>query len=124
MLMLKLRAGAAKLRQVLSECRSSPRNPYDCAVEICWRDERGRIIHAQARCVDWSDTGARIAYNEPITRALLIQIRTDRDRMVRSGQVRHCTQQASNYHIGIEFCNVGLTSLERYQKRTPPTGFE
>jgi hypothetical protein len=36
--------------------------------------------------------------------------------MVRSGQVRHCTQQASKYHIGIEFCNAGPTSLERDQK--------
>ena len=105
MLMLKLRAGAAKLRQVLSECRSSPRNPYDCAVEISWRDERGRIIHAQARCVDMSDVGARIAYHEPIALRAPIQIRTDRDRMLRSGQVRHCTQHASGYHVGIEFCN-------------------
>ena len=108
--MLKLRAGAAKLRQILSECRSSPRNPYDCAVEISWRDERGRIIYAQARCVDWSDAGARIAYHEPITLGAQIQIRTDRGRML--GQVRYCTQHASAYHVGIEFCNAGLASWQ------------
>jgi len=112
MLMLKLRAGATKLRQVLSECRSSPRNPYDAKVEICWRDERGRIIHAQARCMDWSDAGARIAYHEPITFAAQIQIRTDGDSMLWSGQVRHCTPHASAYHIGIEFCNSALISRE------------
>jgi len=112
MLMLKLLAGVIRLRQVLSECRSSPRNPCDANVEICWRDERGRIIHSQARCVDWSDTGARIAYHEPITLAAQIQIRTDRDRMLRRGQVRHCTQHASKYHIGIEFCSPALISWE------------
>jgi hypothetical protein len=52
MLLLKLRAGSAKLRQVLRECRTSPRKQYDYALEICWRDERGRIIHAEAGCVD------------------------------------------------------------------------
>jgi hypothetical protein len=110
MLMPKLRAGVTKLRQVVSECRSSARNPYDAEVEICWRDERGRIIHAHARCLDWSDAGARIAYHERITLAALIQIRTDRDRMLRRGRVRHCTQHASKYHIGIEFYNARLTS--------------
>jgi hypothetical protein len=112
MLMPKLRAGAAKLRQILSECRSSPRKPYDGAVQISWHDERGRIIHAEARCVDWSDAGARIAYHEPITLAAQIEIRTDRDRRLWRGQVRHCTQHASKYQIGIEFSNAELPSRQ------------
>jgi hypothetical protein len=108
MLLMKLREGAAKLRQILSEYRSSPRKPYAGEVHISWRDERGRMNYSQARCVDWSDAGARITYHEPITLAAQIEIRTNRDLMNWTGQVRHCTQHASAYHVGIEFCNVGL----------------
>jgi PilZ domain len=111
MLMLKLRAGAAKLHRILSECRSSPRKPYDATVQISWCDKRGRITHAQARCLDWSDSGARITYHEPITPEAQIEIRTDDDLVLCSGQVRHCTQQASKYNVGIEFSKIGRSSL-------------
>ena len=101
MFILKLRSGAVKLRQLLSECRSKPRSTCNWIVAVAWRDERSRITQTHARCVDWSDTGARIVYHQPITLAAPIQIRTDG--MQRTGEVRHCTKKAAEYYVGIEF---------------------
>ncbi|PYT24763.1 MAG: hypothetical protein DMG57_27235 [Acidobacteria bacterium] len=77
---------------------------------MAWRDERGRITHTHARCVDWSASGARIVYQEPFTPSTPIEIRIDG--VVRTGQVRHCNKNAAEYNVGIEFLHAELPSWQ------------
>ena len=74
------------------------------AITVIWKDPRwGRIVHSGARCVDISDSGARIEYHEALATMTPIQICATETGLVRTGKVRFCTPVSSGYHVGIEF---------------------
>jgi hypothetical protein len=100
----QLQASFSKFRDLVSECRVGTRRPLETAVDIAWRDVRGVITHARGRCLEVSESGARIAYSDRIALPAVIQIRTEHDGILRTGRVRHCTPSGSQYEIGIEFC--------------------
>lgn len=103
----QLQASFSKFRRLVSECRVSTREPFDTVADLAWRDGRGRITQARGRCLDISESGARIAYSDRIELPAVMQIRTEHDGVLRTGRVRHCTPHGSQYEIGIEFCNPG-----------------
>jgi len=108
--MRHVKAALSKFRHVLSDWRISTREPFDSPAEVIWRDIRGRINHDRARCIDISDSGARIAYREPIEVPALMQVRPESDGVLRTGHVRHCTVKGGQYEIGIEFIDPALHS--------------
>jgi hypothetical protein len=75
-------------------------------VEVCWRDSSGKITAGSAHCVDISEIGARIAYSKPVPLPAVMQIRSETFGVVRTGRVRHCTPNGSQYEIGVEFCRT------------------
>lgn len=103
-MLTQLKSGINRMCNVLAECRSSARRPYQVTLAIVWKDARGRMVHGGARCVDISDSGARIEYHEALPKLTPIQIGTAEEDMVRVGRVRYCTKVGSTHHIGIEFC--------------------
>src|SRR5690349_19351310 len=70
----QLKLGISKVRHLLTEYRSAPRRPYNVALTICWRDNRGKVVHGVARCVDISDSGARIEYHQALAKLSPIRI--------------------------------------------------
>jgi PilZ domain len=104
-MLTQLKAGIAKMCHLVAECRTSARRPCDLALNVIWKDGRGRVIHSNARCLDISDSGARIEYREAMANLTPIQIWAAEDGgVVKTGKVRFCTPAGSAYHIGIEFC--------------------
>jgi hypothetical protein len=103
-MLIQLRSGIAKICRLLTEYRSKPRRCCDFALSISWRDDKGRIVHAKARCLDISDSGARIEYHQPIGKLSPIRICTVEGCVVRTGRVCYCSPVGSAYHVGIEFC--------------------
>jgi len=101
----QLQASFSKFRRLVSECRVSTRQPFEMVADLTWRDGRGRITQARGRCLDISESGARIAYSDRIALPAVMQIRTENDGVLRTGRVRHCTPHGSQYEIGIEFCD-------------------
>ncbi len=101
----QFQASFSKFRRLVSECRVSTRESFETVADLAWRDGRGRITQARGRCLDISESGARIAYSERIELPAVMQIRTDHDGVLRTGRVRHCTPHGSQYEIGIEFCD-------------------
>ena len=103
----QLQASFSKFRQLVTECRVTTRQPFEMVADLAWRAGHGRITRARGRCLDISESGARIAYAERIALPALMQIRTEHDGVLRTGRVRHCTPNGSQYEIGIEFCHAG-----------------
>ena len=101
----QLKSGITKVRHLLTEYRSAPRRPYNVALTICWRDNRGKVVHAVARCVDISDSGARIEYHQALAKLSPIRICANEGTLVKTGNVRYCRPAGSTYQIGIEFCD-------------------
>src|SRR5258708_29965123 len=101
----QFQASFSKFRRLVSECRVSTRESFETVADLAWRDGRGRITQARGRCLDISESGARIAYSERIELPAVMQIRTDHYAVLRTGRVRHCTPHGSQYEIGIEFCD-------------------
>ena len=99
-----LKSGIAKMCNALTEYRSGPRRHCDAALSISWSDARGRVVHGVARCVDISDSGARIEYHQAVAKLSSVRISADEGRLVKTGKVCYCDQAGSTYHIGIEFC--------------------
>jgi hypothetical protein len=95
----------SKLRRLVSDCRINTRETFETAADLAFRDGRGKITQARGRCLDISESGARIAYSDRIELPAVMQIRTEHDGVLRSGRVRHCTPHGSQYEIGIEFCD-------------------
>ena len=104
-----------KLKRILTENRTGERKPTDTQVAISWRDGRGRITHARAKCLDISELGARIAYSERILMPAILQIRQESEMWVRTGHVRRCSPKDGVYEIGIEFCNPAKMPAEAKQ---------
>jgi hypothetical protein len=101
----QFQASFSKFRRLVSECRIGTRQPFETVADLAWRDGRGRITQARGRCLDISESGARIAYSDRIELPAVMQIRTEHDGFLRTGRVRHCTPHGSQYEIGIEFCD-------------------
>jgi hypothetical protein len=99
----QLQSALSKFRQLVSECRTSTRQPFDTPVDLTFRDGSGRITQGRARCVDISEHGARIAYYQPIVLPAVMQIRFESNGAVKMGHVRHCTPNGAQYDIGIQF---------------------
>jgi hypothetical protein len=106
----QLRSGITKVRHLLTEYRSTPRRPYNVALTICWRDNRGKVVHAVARCVDISDSGACIEYNQVVAKLSPIRICANEGSLVKTGKVCYCRPAGSTYQIGVEFCEADLSS--------------
>lgn len=100
----QFQASFSKFRDLVSECRVSKRQPFETVADLTWRDVRGITTQARGRCLDISESGARIAYSDRIALPAVMQIRTEHDGVLRTGRVRHCTPKGSQYEIGIEFC--------------------
>jgi len=92
------------MRYLLTECRSSPRRSCDIPLAVVWKDPRGRLVHSTARCIDISDSGARIEYHEALAKLTPIHLSSPDNSLVKNGKVRVCLQVGSAYHVGIEFC--------------------
>jgi hypothetical protein len=104
----QLKSRITKVRHLLTEYRSGPRRPYNVALSICWRDNRGRVVHAVARCVDISDSGACIEYNQVVAKLSPIRICANEGSLVKTGKVCYCRPAGSTYQIGVEFCEADL----------------
>lgn len=100
-----LRSVISGLHHLVTEYRVSPRENLETPADLSWRDGTGRITQARGRCLDVSERGARVAYSEAITLPAVMQIRPDNDGKVRTGIVRHCTPNGTQYEIGVEFCS-------------------
>jgi len=103
-MLTQLKSSIARVRHLLTEYRSSPRRRCNLSLSISWKDEKGRVVHAKARCLDISDSGARIEYDQSIVKLSSIRICADEECLVRTGRVCYCNPVGSAYHIGIEFC--------------------
>jgi hypothetical protein len=102
--LIQLKSSIVKMYQALTEYRSGPRQPCGAELRICWSDSRGRIVHGVARCLDLSDSGARIEYHQAVAKLTPIQISADGGRCVKTGKVCYCDPEGSGFHIGIRFC--------------------
>lgn len=111
----RVQAAFAKFQRLLSENRTGQRQSADTQVAISWRDGRGRITHARARCLDISELGARIAYSERIVLPAILQIRQETGIWVRTGHVRRCVPKDGQFEIGVEFCNPAKIPAEAKQ---------
>jgi hypothetical protein len=100
-----LQASFSKFRDLVSNCRVSAREPFETVADLTWRDGHGKMGKARGRCLDISESGARVAYSDRIALPAVMQIRTEHDGVLRTGRVRHCTPHGSQYEIGIEFCD-------------------
>ena len=98
-----VRSALTGFRRLVSECRASDRRSFETPADLVWRDGEGRITHTRGVCLDVSESGARIAYSQPIKLPAVVQIRPDSDRILRTGDVRHFTPNGSRYEYGIEF---------------------
>jgi hypothetical protein len=103
-----LKSSITKVCYLLTEYRSAPRRPCNLALTICWRDNRGKIVQAMARCVDISDSGARIEYNQAVAQFSPIRICANEGSLVKTGKVCYCRPAGSTYQIGVEFCEAAL----------------
>jgi hypothetical protein len=70
----QLKSGIAKVRYLLTEYRSSPRRCCEVALTIFWKDDRGRVVHAKARCLNISYSGAGIEYRQYLAKRSLVRI--------------------------------------------------
>jgi hypothetical protein len=104
----QLKSGIARVCHLLTEYRSASRRHYNVALTICWRDKRGKLVQAVARCVDISDFGVRIEYNQAVAKFSPIRICTNEGTLVKTGKVSYCRAAGSAYLIGVEFCKAVL----------------
>jgi hypothetical protein len=100
----QLKSGIVKMCQVLTEYRSAPRRPSSAELTITWSDSRGRIVHGVARCLNVSDSGARIEYHQAVAKLTPIQLSAPEGGPVKTGKVSYCDPAGSAFHIGIQFC--------------------
>ena len=107
-MLTQLKSGIARVCHLLTEYRSAPRRHYNVALTICWRDNRGRTVQGVGRCVDISDSGARIEYHQAVAKLSPIRICANEGTLVKTGNVRYCRPAGSTYQIGIEFCEADL----------------
>ena len=103
-MLTQLKSSFVKICQILTEHRSGPRRPSSAELTITWSDRRGRIVHGVARCLDISDSGARIEYHQAVARLTPIQVSAPDGGRVKTGKVSHCDPAGSVFHIGIQFC--------------------
>ena len=102
-MLTQLKSSILKMRQVLTEYRSGPRLPCSAELRISWSDARGRVVHDVARCLDISDTGARIECHEAVAKLTPIQISSQQGCVLKTGKVCYCEPEGSGFQIGIEF---------------------
>jgi hypothetical protein len=101
----QLQVSFSKFRHPVSESRVSTRQAFETVADLAWRDGRGKITQARGRCLEISESGARIVYSDRIALPAVMQIRTEHDGVLRTGRVCHCTPNSSQYEIGVEFCD-------------------
>ena len=105
-MLTQLKSGITRVCHLLTEYRSAPRRHYNVALTISWRDNRGKIVQAVARCIDISDSGALIEYNQAVAKFSPIRICANEGSLVKTGKVCYCHPAGSAYPIGVEFCDA------------------
>jgi len=83
--------------------RRHARQPFADQMQISWKDARGQMKNAHARCVDLSAEGACLETNEPIPTRTSVTVYSARHGSLGTASVGHCVRHTFKYSIGVEF---------------------
>ena len=108
-IIVKIFAGAADMRTM--DRRSEGRMLCADMVEVCWKDEAGRVRRATALLEDICPSGACLQLEEPVSLGSDIHWGSPRQQF--NGYVRYCVYREIGYFAGVEF-----TSTSKWSKKT------
>lgn len=70
---------------------------------VAWVDSTGAHHHAQARCLDASETGLRLELPRRVDAGCYINIKAERYKLNASAKVRNIVAGGIKYQVGLEF---------------------
>ncbi len=86
--------------------RRHARHPFGGVLQVSWKDSRGSIKKAPAKCTDLSAEGACLQTDVPIPARTSIALHSARHGSLGGASVRHCVRQGLKYAIGVEFTSA------------------
>jgi hypothetical protein len=72
-------------------------------VRVSWTDRQGRFHHADARCLDASETGIRLEFAVRPDSDCYVNVRFEKHGVVINARVRHVIQRGLMFEAGLEF---------------------
>jgi len=85
------------------DIRSGERRPFQGTVQVSWQTRSGEIRTIRAKCVDFSDLGARIECEQPIEFLTNVYLQAPRYGLMGNASVRYCRRSGIKHIIGLLF---------------------
>lgn len=98
------------------DLRHGDRRPFHGAVRVSWQTRSGEWRTAQARYLDLSDLGAKIACDQPIDLGTNIYLNAPSYGLMGNAWVRHCRRSGLKHIIGLLFGSAA-SQAEQGRKR-------
>ena len=95
-------AAAAAAPEKRSEHRSAKRLPVDYRFSIFSSGKSGQR-YIPARGINMSRSGALVEAEEPVEIGSVVSIKVNKLGLMGSASVRHCTEKAGRFRIGLHF---------------------
>jgi hypothetical protein len=86
-------------RQLRVHCRET--------VRLAWRDPRGDVKYASAKCLNVSERGISVELVEPVEVRSYVNLQSEKLKLTGTAAVRYCRRNAGKYLVGLEF-SAGL----------------
>lgn len=76
-------------------------------IRICWRDPRGDVRYATAKCLNISERGISVELVEAVEVCSYVSLQSEKLDLAGTAAVRYCRRKAGKYLVGLEF-SAGL----------------
>lgn len=73
------------------------------AIRLSWRDPRGDVKYANAKCLDVSEQGISVELVEPVEVRSYVSLQSEKLKLAGTAAVRYCRRYAGKYLVGLEF---------------------
>jgi len=98
------------------DIRTGERRPLQGAVQVSWQIRSGEMKTIRAKCVDFSDHGARIECEQPIDLRTNVYLRAPQFGLMGNASVRYCRRSGVKHIVGLLFSSAA-SQAEQGRKR-------
>jgi hypothetical protein len=92
--------------QHTQDIRGGERRPFQGAVKVSWQTRSGEMKTIRAKCVDFSDQGARIECEQPIDFLANVYLQAPGYGLMGNASVRYCRRSGLKYIVGLLFSSA------------------
>ena len=102
--------------QPTKDIRAGERRPFDGAVLVSWQSRSGETKTVRAKCVDFSQQGARIVCESAIDFRANVFVQAPAFGLKGNASVRYCRRSGTKHIVGLLF-SAAVSQAEQGRKR-------